>query len=194
MNRISLKIIILVILAVTFFTGCAKSHRVFINPSLPIHNSTIGNQLPVTVNVIDNRPNNIISKWRGGLNIRKFTVISQGDLKDIFTNRVQQALSKLGFSPKSSHSENDRIFTFEIINIKSRYQEALPKMNVQIGADVKATCYNSDEKLSRVFTSRKTRSDITPASFPNESLLNASLSEIMGKVFSDSALLVCLSH
>ncbi len=194
MNLISLKIINLVLLTLIFFlSGCSKNHRVFINPSIPIHDSNIGKGLPVAVKVTDNRPSNIISKWQGGLNVRKFTVISQGDLKEIFTSRVQQGLSKLGFSPKNTNFKSDRNLILEIINIKSRYQENIPRMNIQVKADVKATCQNKEKQFSKNFTSRKTRSDITPASFPNETLLNACLSEIMGAVFSNPALIACLA-
>ncbi len=193
MKLISLKIINLICLTL-FICGCAKNHRVHINPSIPIHNSKIGNGLPVVVKVVDIRPSNIISKWQGGFKVRKFTVLSQGDLKDIFTTRVQEGLSKLGFFPKNRHFKTDRIFKFELINIKSRYQENIPSMNIQIKADAKATCQNQGKELSRVFTTRISRSNITPTSCPNEMLLNDCLSELMGKVFNDPALIACLSE
>ncbi len=67
-------------------------------------------------------------------------------------------------------------------------------MNIQIKADVKATCQNQGKELSRAFSSRITRSKIAPTSFPNEMLLNDALSELMGKVFNDPALMACLSE
>jgi len=189
----SLRIVFTAFLTLFIFSsGCAKNHRVFINPSVPIHHSDIGKGLPVAVKVIDIRSNNVISKWKGGLKVRKFTVISQGDLKDIFTIRIKQGLTKLGFSPKNFNSKTERVLKIEILNIKSRYQENIPRMNVQIKADVKATCQNQEKRLSKIFTSKKKRFDITPATFPNEKLLNASLSEIMGQIFSDPSLIACL--
>ena len=32
-----------------FVTGCTKHHQVFLNPSLPIHDSKIGNKIPVSL-------------------------------------------------------------------------------------------------------------------------------------------------
>ena len=176
----SLRIVFTAFLTLFIFSsGCAKNHRVFINPSVPIHHSDIGKGLPVAVKVIDIRSNNVISKWKGGLKVRRFTVISQGGLKDIFTTRVKQGLTKLGFSPKNFNFKTERYLKIEILNIKSRYQENIPRMNVQIKADVKATCQNQEKRLSKIFTSKKKRFGITPVTFPNEKLLNASLSEIM---------------
>ena len=193
MKLMSLRIVFTAFLTLFIFSsGCAKNHRVFINPSVPIHHSDIGKGLPVAVKVIDIRSNNVISKWQGGLKVRKFTVISQGDLKDIFTIRIKQGLTKLGFSPKNFSSKTERVLKIEILNIKSRYQENIPWMNVQVKADVRATCQNQEKRLSKIFTSKKKRFDITPATFPNEKLLNASLSEIMGKIFSNPSLIACL--
>ena len=195
MKLISSKIF--TISALAFFvilSGCAKSHRVLINPSIPIHNSDIGNGLNVAVKVIDARSSNVISKWQGGFKVRKFTVISQGDLKDIFTTRVRQGLSMLSFSPKNFNLKSERSLEIEILNIKSRYQENSPKINIQVKADIKATCNNKGKRVSKNFSSRKNRSGISPASFPNESLLNDNLSEIMGKIFTDPSVISCLNH
>jgi len=195
MKLISSKIFTLFALAL-FITllGCAKSHRVLINPSIPIHNSDIGNGLTVAVKVVDARSSNVISKWQGGFKVRKFTVTSQGDLKDIFTTRVRQGLSMLGFSPKKFNLKPERSLEVEILNIKSRYQENPPKINIQVKADIKATCNNKGKRVSKNFSSRKNRSGISPASFPNESLLNDNLSEIMGKIFTDPSVISCLNH
>ncbi|MBC8286139.1 MAG: hypothetical protein H8E42_01560 [Nitrospinae bacterium] len=194
MKLISSKNIIIAFWALfVISSGCAKNHRVLINPSIPIHDSTIGNQLPVAVRVVDSRSSNVISKWQGEFKVRKFTVISQGDLKDIFTTRTRQALTKLGFSPKNFNLKSERSLLIEILSIKSHYQEDPPKINIRVKANIKATCKNQGKWLSKNFTSKKNRSDISPASFPNESLLNDSLSEIMGKIFTNPSLIACLT-
>ena len=190
-----LKIIFIGFLTLFIFSsGCAKNHRVFINPSVPIHDSDIGKGLPVAVKVVDIRSSNVISKWQGGLKVRKFTVISQGDLKDVFITRAKQGLTKLGFSPKNFNSKAARALKIEILNIKSHYQEKIPRMNVQVKADIKATCQNQEKRLRKIFTAKKKRFDITSATFPNEKLLNACLSEVMGKIFSDPSLISCLAQ
>ena len=195
MKLIALKILSITILA--FFiisSGCSQNHRVFIAPSILIHNSSIGKGLPVSVKVIDIRPNNVISKWEDRFKLRKFTIISQGDLKEIFRTRTRQGLTKLGFMPKKFNLKSDRSLKIEILNIKSHYQEDPPKINVRVKANIKATCKNQKRKLSKNFTTSKNRFGISPASFPNESFLNDSLSEVMSKVLTDSPLMTCLTN
>jgi len=191
-NLILSKIITIFTLSLfIIFLGCAKSHQVFINPSIPIHNSNLGNGLTVGVKVVDTRSSNIISRWQSDFKIRGFTVISQGDLKDIFTTKFRQGLTMLGFSTKTFNSNSKRTLEVEILNIKSQYQENPPNLNIQVKADIKVTCSNKN-KVSRKFSSRKNRSGLSPASFPNESLINNNLSEIMGKVFIDPSIIACL--
>ena len=195
MKLISSKIFTITVIAL-FVTlpGCSKSHRVHINPSIPIHSSNIGDGLNVAVKVVDARPSNVISKWQGGFKVRKFTVISQGDLKDIFTTRIRQGLSMLGFSPKNFNMKSKRSLEVEILNIKSRYQENPPKINIQVKADIKVICKNQGKRTSKNFSSKKNRSGISPASFPNENLLNNNLSEIMGEIFNDPSIISCLKQ
>jgi len=195
MKLISSKIFTIIVIA--FFVtlpGCSKSHRVHINPSIPIHSSNIGDGLNVAVKVVDARSSNVISKWQGGFKVRKFTVISQGDLKDIFTTRIRQGLSMLGFSPKNFNMKSKRSLEVEILNIKSRYQENPPKINIQVKADIKVICKNQGKRTSKNFSSKKNRSGISPASFPNENLLNNNLSEIMGEIFNNPSIISCLNH
>lgn len=194
MKLISSKIVTIILLALLCFsTGCTKNHRVLINPSIPVHSSKIGNRVPVGVKVIDTRSSNIISKWQGGFKVRKFTVTSQGDLKDIFTTRIRQGLTKLGFLPKKFNPAIKRSLKIEILGIKSRYQIAHPKINIRVKVVLRVTCMNQRKRFSKSFTSRKSRNGISPASFPNESLLNDTISETMGTIFSDSSLITCLT-
>ena len=65
-------------------------------------------------------------------------------------------------------------------------------MNVRIKANLRATCNNIDQKYSSLHSAKKNSIGITPATFPNENMLNASLSELLGKLFTNQAILFCL--
>ncbi len=176
------------------FSGCTKHHQVSLNPSLPIHNSVMGNNIPIALYVNDARSSNIISKWQGDFKIRKFSVTSQGDVKDIFSAKIQQGLKKLGFLPRVHKRNPDHSLKVDILSIKSMYQENILKMDIRVKTSLHASCYNKGKQYSKTFTSRKSRKGITPATFPNENLLNASLSELLGNMFKDQALLSCLAE
>lgn len=171
-------------------TGCAKHHQVFLDPSLPIRDSKIGKDSPIALYVEDKRRSNIIAKWHKGL--RKFSISSQNDLKDIFSLKLQQGLKKLGFIPKVHRRNSNHSLKVQILNIKSKYSEKVPRMNIRVQARLRAICSNNGKKYSKTYSSKKNRIGITPAAFPNENLLNANLSELLRKIFTDENLLSCL--
>ena len=174
-----------------FVTGCTKHHQIFLDPSLPIHDSKIGNKIPVSLYVEDSRRNNVIAKWKKGL--RKFSISSQHDLKEIFSTKIQQGLIKLDFQPKIHRKNLNQSLKVRILDIRSYYIERFPKMDVRVNSKIQATCKNNGKQYSKTFSAQKNRKDITPATFPNENLLNAALSEILGRMFTDQALIACLT-
>jgi uncharacterized lipoprotein YajG len=177
------------LLALLLSTGCTTHHQVFLDPSLPIHDSKIGNNIAVSLNVEDIRQSNIIAKWHKG--IRKFRISAQNDLKDIFSAKIQHGLKKLGFIPKTRTRNTNHSLKIDILNIKSIYT-VTSLMDVRVKTNLRATCNNNGQKYSNLYSAKKSRIGITPATFPNENLLNASLSELLGKMFRDKALLSCL--
>jgi uncharacterized lipoprotein YajG len=179
------------ILVLLLSAGCTTHHQVFLEPYLPIHDSKIGNNITVALYVEDTRQSNIIAKWHKGF--RKFSISAQNDLKDIFSAKLQLGLKKLGFIPKVHSRAPNTSLKVEILNIKSKYTVS-PRMNVRVKTNLRATCNNNGRNYSNLYSAKKSRIGITPATFPNENLLNASLSELLGKMFRDQALLSCLTE
>ena len=173
-----------------FVAGCTKHHQIFLDPSLPIHDSKIGNKIPISLYVEDSRSDNVIAKWNKGL--RKFSISSQHDLKEIFLMKIQQGLMKLDFNPKIHRRNPDESLKVRILDIRSYYNERFPRMDVRVKAKMQATCKNNDKNVFKTFSAQKSRKGITPATFPNENLLNATLSGILRQILTDEALLTCL--
>ena len=132
-------------------TGCTTHHQVFLDPSLPIHDSKIGNNIPVSLNVVDTRQSNIIAKWHKG--IRKFSISAQNDLKDIFSAKIQYGLKKLGFIPKPRTRNPNHSLKVDILNIKSKYIVS-SRMDVRIKTNLRATC-NNNKKYSNLYSVKK---------------------------------------
>ena len=181
---------IVFVLLYFFVIGCTKHHQIFLDPSLPIHDSKIGNKIPVSLYVEDSRRNNIIAKWKKGL--RKFSISSQHDLKEIFSTKIQQGLIKLNFIPKIHRRNPDQSLNVRILDIRTYYSERFPRMDVRVNSKIQATCKNNGKQYSKTFSAQKNRKGITPTTFPNENLLNAALSEILRQILTNEALLVCL--
>ena len=85
------------LLVLLLSTVCTTHHLVFLDPSIPIHNSKIGNNIIDSLLVEDTRESNIIAKWHKAS--RKFSISAQNDLKDIFSAKIQHGLKKLDFYP-----------------------------------------------------------------------------------------------
>jgi uncharacterized lipoprotein YajG len=124
------------LLVLLLSTGCTTHHQVFLDPSLPIHDSKIGNNIPISFNVEDTRQSNIIAKWHKG--IRKFSISAQNDLKDIFSAKIQHSLKKLGFIPKARTRNPNHSLKVNILNIKSKYKLS-SLMNVRVETSLRAS-------------------------------------------------------
>jgi hypothetical protein len=86
------------------------------------------------------------------------------------------------------------VLKVEILQLKSIYDETGPQLGVRVEAILRANCKNKDRTYKKIYRERLTRNPIAPTSFPNETLVNASLSGTLKKMFSDDPLLKCLAH
>ena len=177
-----------------YFAGCSQQHFVNIDPALPVSRSDLGQNSILGLNVIDSRPNNLISKWKGRFNFRRFRITPEQDLADVLHAKIAIGLQKKGFTPKRFSSQNMKVLKVEILQLKSIYDEKSPHRGVKVGTVLRVHCDNKDQTYRREYRERLTRNPIAPTSFPNETLVNASLSGALKKMFSDDRLLNCLAQ
>ncbi len=176
-----------------YCTGCSQQHFVKVDPALPVSRSDLGQNTSLGLTVIDSRPSNLISKWKGKFNFRRFRITPEQDLADVLHAKIATGLQKKGFTPKRFPSQNIKVLKVEILQLKSIYDENGPNLGVKVGAVLRAHCNNKDQTYRREYRERLTRNPIAPTSFPNETLVNASLSGALKKMFSDDQLLKCLA-
>ncbi len=173
--------------------GCTQRHRITINPDLPVTPADIGNSRVIGLKVIDARSSNVIAKWKGRFNVRKFTVSPNEDVREILFRKVRQGLEMLGFHARPARTESNPQMRLEILQIRSLYQEQIPHLHVRIRSAFRITCKNRGRTYQNVYTDKKDRQNIIPSTFPNENLINASLSGNLQKMFADQKLLSCLA-
>ena len=101
----------------------------------------------------------------------------------------------MDFNPKT-HRKNSKhsVLKIQVLDIRNKYNERMPKMDISVKAKLRATCINNGEKYSKTYSAQKYRKSINPATFPNEKLLNAVISEVLGQMFTDQVLLTCLTY
>jgi hypothetical protein len=194
MKKLPLCITYLFIVFFLTLAGCSQQHFVKIDPALPVSQSDRGLNTALGLKVIDSRPSNLISKWKGTFSIRSFRVSPEQDLAEVLYTKIATGLQKTGFIPKRFPSENMQVLQVEILQLKSTYDETLPRRGVKVDATLRAHCDNKGQTYGKVYREQLTRNPINPASFPNETLVNASLSGTLKKMFLDDQLLKCLAH
>lgn len=169
-------------------------HSVTIDPALPVSRSDLGQNKPVGFKVIDSRPSNLISKWKGRFNFRSFKIAPDEDLTDILHQKIEKGLQIIGFIPRRYSIQLTRALTVEILQLKSVYHEKGPRLGVKVDSVLQAQCNNNSQTYKMKYSERITRKSIAPTSFPNESLVNAAISGALKKMFADDHLLKCLTQ
>ena len=185
-----------VIFTATFLavSACSERHFLTIDPTVPVNRKNIGNGEKLLLQVIDIRRSKTISNWQGSYKLRNFTVSSDRDVVATMTSKIRQGLELLGFNPRRVQSRSLRkTLKVEIVKIKSLYKENLPSLGVKVQTVLKATCNNEGGDYENVYKADRSKSNISPATFPNEKLINATLSESLRKMFNDAKLIHCLS-
>lgn len=174
--------------------GCSERHLMTIDPALPVSGSKLGNGMVIGLKVTDARKSNIIAQWRGRFHIRKFSVSPDRDIAETLQAKVASGLKLMGFQPKHyKHGAAERRFQVDILQVKSVYSEKIPHLGVKVRVALKATCKTRAGRYENVYRDSRSKRNIAPATFPNENLVNATISEALRKMFTDPELLDCLS-
>lgn len=182
------------VVVVLALVGCSERHLMTIDPTVPVKQKNIGNGEKLLLQVIDMRRSNTISNWQGGFNIRKFTVSSDAHVTETLKSKVRQGLNLLGFQPRSAQSTSiKKSLKVEVLKIASLYKEGRPSLGVKVQTILRATCDNEGRRYQNVYRANRSKKNFSPAMFPNEKLVNATLSESLRMMFHDVTLLDCLS-
>lgn len=180
------------IFAHLFFSGCSQTHTITIDPALPVSRSDVGQNKTVGLKIIDSRPSNLISKWKGTFNVRSFTISPGNDLTDSVHSKIEKGLQIIGFVPRRYSTQHTRALKVEILQLRSVYHENRPRQGVKVSSVLRAQCKNGDLAYKMDYREQLSRNFINPTSFPNESLVNAAISGTLRKMFVDDHLLKCL--
>ncbi len=176
-----------------FAASCSQHHSITIDPLVPVKLSTTGNPQALVLKVVDSRSSNVISKWKGRLNIRGFTITPKSDITDTLHAKISEGLEKSGFNPKPIGPKEAPRLRVDLLELRSAYASRTPHLGVKIRASLKVTCLTPTTGYKNIYTETKGRKPLAPGSFPNEKLVNATLSEALRKMFLDQKLMRCLA-
>ena len=181
-------------LTIVFSAGCSQRHYIAINPHVPVTPHNFSKPKPVGLKVIDARSGNKIAQWRGDFYIRKFTVSPDSDITDVMRQKISEGLFRIGFQPKRMEKMPTKTLRVEIVQLKSRYKQNLPVMSVKIQSILQARCKNEGKSYTGTYSDKKELNSAPASTFPNENLINDSLSDTLRKMFKDKKLISCLAE
>ena len=177
--------------------GCMHRHYVSIDPYVPVTPHTIKEPRSIGLMVVNARSSNNISQ-RSGLGLSfyspMFTVQAESDLTDIMRQKISEGLIQIGFKPKRIEKIPNKTFRVEIIKLKSKYKENLLAIDVKVQAAFRAYCINEVNSYSKTYNYEKQLNSTPASTFPNENLINGTLSGTLKKMFEDENLIACLAR
>ena len=187
----------IICLIITLSTGCMQRHYIAIDPYVPVDPHSFKQTKPIGLEVINARSSNNIAQ-RSGPDLfffsPKFTVRSESDLTDIMWQKISAGLFKMGFNPKRSNKMLNKTLKVDIVRLKSKYEEKLTTLNIRVQATLRAHCIDSEANYSKTYSHEKQLTSAPASTFPNENLINNTLSETLKKMFGDRKLISCLAQ
>lgn len=191
--RIAQKLVLLLVLAAA--CGCARQFKVTVNPELYVNPSNVGSGKSVGVKVVDLRPDKTIGSSARLVNLSKFEIRSDANVAETIHEKVRDGLRELQFKPKSFPEEKARAMRIEILRMKESFSQRMSRIDERMQVVLRVSCRGKESKYVRVYKAAKDESHrVLAGSFPNEKLINLTLSLVMQDIFADGKLITCLSQ
>ncbi len=204
---------IFVWIALFFLSACSKNspvpslpsiesdylvqrYKVRIDPEIFVRPSDVGAERTVGLKVVDMRPDLTIGSGGGSLlQIRKFTISSDGNISEVVGKKVREGLKRIQFRPKPYAHEKNRRMKIEVLKIHDRYYEDGAQIGERINVSLKAGCLNQGKRyLGKYSSENEQKHKIVAGNIPNTQLINATLSLALQKIFEDRKMIQCLAN
>ena len=101
---------------------------------------------------------------------------------------------RIGFKPKKIEKVPTKTLRVEIVQLKSNYEEKLPALNIRVQTALRGRCINRGKSYFKTYSYEKQLNSAPVSTFPNENLINDTLSETLKKMFEDEKLVSCLTQ
>ncbi len=186
------------ILALVFLASCSQTYKISVRPELYVNPSDIGGQQSVGLEVVDRRKNKNVGEGRGRLaKFKRYTIIADSNLAETIETSVSGGLEEIGFRVKPYSKKQGRKLRVDILKVKDVYTEkisSITKIHEKLSVALRANCFNGKKRYLNIYSSvKKETHNVVSANFPNEKLVNSTLSLVMRKMFEDKKLIACLA-
>ena len=175
---------------ILFINGCAfTDQKAFLNPTLTLESSNIGNGQHVGLKVVDERPNKNLGYRGGGYIGKGGAITSDQDIAKLLEEKISDGLKMKGFEPTSYSNNNTRSIKVELRSLEYFTTTGFWTGGVHTKSALKVTAKNLSKEFEDFYRIEKEeRVMVGPGAQSNEKMINSALSEILQKLFDDQNL------
>ncbi len=186
------------ILALTFLAACSQTYKISVRPELYVNPSDIGGQQNVGFKVVDRRKNKNVGEGRGRLaKFKRYTIIADSNLAETIETPISGGLEEMGFRVEPFAQKQGPKLRVDILKFKDEYTEkisSITKIYEKLSVALRANCVNGKKKYLNIYSAvKKETHGVVSANFPNEKLVNSTLSLVLQEMFEDKKLIACLA-
>jgi len=181
--------------ALVSLSGCAwTDHRATLNPMLDVAPSAVGDGHGVQVAVVDERPRDMVGRRGAGGAIGETISLDQ-DLDEVVRGKLEEGLERNGFAIARGGGQDASSMKVEIRDFEYELVMGMWTGSAQTTAAMKAICRNGNETYERLYRAEHKRGAFfVPTGGKTDRMLDETLSEVLGEVFRDQALLRFLAR
>lgn len=192
--KASLWLVLAVFGTVAAIQGCSlKPQNLRVDPTIKVNESAVGNGGIIGLGVSDARADKKLGEV-GDPNTRMVDVSVEEDPSAAVYERLQEALTKLGFSVVPFSDSMERTLRVEILGLELKSVKTPFTFETELRAQVGARAANGPEYYDRQFNVR-TRKDGAAPPFEKDStvLVNTAVSQALEDMLADEQLLELLA-
>ncbi|APG05921.1 hypothetical protein BJI69_19785 [Luteibacter rhizovicinus DSM 16549] len=176
-------------LMILLLSGCAYNKQmVTLNPTVNVPKSVVGSGVTVALKVVDDRANTSLGH-RGNVYGAAAEITTNQDIALLVQDRIRKGLEDQGYRVVAGGASADRQLSFELRDLTYSTSQGFWTGGIEIAGALKTvgrSGSSSYEQLYRV--DDKQRVVVVPTAETNAVWMNTALSELLQKVFSDTAL------
>jgi uncharacterized lipoprotein len=184
---------LLLIVSATLNACSLTPQTATLRPTLSVPQSDIGQKRNVSVQILDERPNQSLGR-RGAAGMRGAEIKTDQNVAELISTSVNEGLAQIGFTPEPYDPKNPRLLRIEVRQLEYSTSQGMWSGAVRTNAALKAIARNQGLTYENFYrAANDKRTFFVPGASKNEEMLNQTLSSVIDQIFQDQALLSFLA-
>ncbi len=180
-----------ILLGCFFASGCAITpQQAVLSPSVAIKGSSNGNNLPIALEVVDERSGKLAGK-----RVAQGAQIILEDVKSPIEKEIRKGLEGNGFKPVAHTAQISRRLRVEVRTVELRVTMSFFTFGYFPRAAIKAVAKNAGQTYEKFYRAEKEeRSLVVHTEIANNRLLSEVVSDVLSQIVNDQQLMRFLAQ